>query len=1009
MKKKRLLFGLGGISVSCLSVATLISCSQIQPHYDRQELSFISNIANSGQKKFDHDFTTKLSSITIENSYITTANLFATVTEGEPEFEAISNPNSSQKYEEKEYRIVKPSYSWTSLILAGTVFVTDENGTISEFDNDNHEIGYLAEGEKPSDSIVILSSNDPRSINSENFKKKLETATKIQIAIKKDIPWVKYNGEKSEYNVELKDFVYGWNRKLLFDTEYRHQKGGSSQIDEELIRLYSLSSGSNFDPSNHVSNDYLFKVFGIDKKNFPSEDKFIQKVEGKEESALTFNKLDSQKANFNELFQKILVDSTYFSPVPHKFIDKKNSESKTTVEGKEYGQFQETDDALKYAYYWYGKDYDNDALYASPYLPLNLSVDRTVYIRNNYYAETGWKAKEETAVKKITRRYNLYPDAVQFNNAQFNNYLEGTLSVLPYSNLSDSNKAIIYNDISQIHFRTSPDKGKLKGSLIRDLVPGARDLLKPGTDFNNGFAEKKYYFNDNYAKLAFGSSIEELAKGKAQLGKTLFSLKSLAFRTIIDSVWNTYSYIRENSKTAIPWISILSPDNKLGGSELNNKTAREEYENINTLFALNSNGEKFYSKTIEEERKQFLNNLSSKATQYQAPNIEVLKAELKKILDDFYKENNLDASKDKVEFSLSNRYRNEAAQKISSLDEVVKLLNSLDPRLKVNSQSKFENQDIWNVLILGLGNSQIGGWSNDYDGSGTIFDGLPQMDGNPIYLAIAHFASLNENDVLVKSFPEFKKYADKFKEAFEEQRLKNENDSYGWVEFAEWINATNSSDAHYQDIQYEYEYEKNSDGTPLNVDEEGNAVPKLDENNQKIYVFTGEGTEKKPVWSQKYKWVLNETTKKYEKQTVERKAIGGNKISLYISTPIFTDEKSTLKFKDETLVQTFEENGQKVQKVFSHSRNKWVNATKPYEFNEYSAIFNLNYQSSITNDQIIELAKELRVLSGFVPEIDLSTNSNVPSISIWNKKIEIPLTQENFINYGNISIKKGEK
>ncbi|MGZ9432594.1 OppA family ABC transporter substrate-binding lipoprotein [Mycoplasma sp. 613B] len=1007
MKKRKLLIGFSVPAVLIGTSATVVSCSTIEPHYKRQEISSIVNLATSGYKKFDQDFSVVLGSPSTPASYFTTANLFATVSSGQAEFENVK-PNNGNKFEEGVYKIKKPTYQWYSLILVDKIYVTDLDGTISVFDNDKHEKGMFNEGEEITSALVKLTSDDPKSINSLNFLNKLSKASKIQLTIKKDIPWVKSNGQKSQYNVELEDFVYGWNRKMLYGGDYRASHGGSKKIDDDIIRKYSLGSSSSFDSTNHVSNDYLFKVFGIQKDNFSKSETFITDIKDTNEKGLTFLKIENKEANFNELFKKLLLDSTYFSPVSHKFIDDRNKQI-FDITGKHEGEFGETGDAFKYAYYWYGKQYDEDQLYASPYLPFYLSNDRTVYIRNDYYAETGWKEKEATSVKKITSRYNLYPDSVQFNSAQFNNYLEGTVSILPYSSLSDANKSIIYKDLSQIHFRKTPDKGLYKGGLSKDVIPGARDLLEKGTNFNGGQADKKYYFNDNYAKLAFGSSIEELAKGKAELGKTLFTGKSFAFRTIIDALWNSYTYIKDNSKTAIPWLSMIGPDNHLGGSELDGKTARDFYDDINTTFSINESGEIFYTKTIEEQRKQYLDNLQDKNKQYEAPRIEVLKAELKKILDDFYAENHLDASKDKIEFSISNRYRNESSSKIASLDSVIDMMNKLDNRLKINSQAEFKSEDVWNVLILGLGNSQIVGWSADYDGSGTFIDGSGQLNGSPLYLAIAHFAELPSDSPYVKSFPEFKKYADAFKTEFEKERLAYPDKKQAWLPFSEWIKATNAYDANYEDIQYEYEYEKNADGTPKEVDKDGNAVPKLNDKKEKVYVFTGEGLNKKPVWSQKYKWVLNKTTNKYEKKFEPRKASGKNSVINFISNVTFYDQTTKKYFKDQTLEQEFEENGKKVKKVFNHSLNKWVDASAENEFNELTAIFNLNYESKATNKEIVELAKEIRVLIGYVPEIDLSTSSNVPSISIWNKHIEIPLSEFEYIPYGDVVIRKGDK
>ncbi|MBY7705565.1 hypothetical protein JIY74_36390, partial [Vibrio harveyi] len=54
------------------------------------------------------------------------------------------------------------------------------------------------------------------------------------------------------------------------------------------------------------------------------------------------------------------------------------------------------------------------------------------------------------------------------------------------------------------------------------------------------------------------------------------------------------------------------------------------------------NGNRFYTKTPEEEKKQNINNPSSNAIQREAPNFKVLQQKMKKLLDDFYAEQKLD-------------------------------------------------------------------------------------------------------------------------------------------------------------------------------------------------------------------------------------------------------------------------------------------------------------------------------------------------------------------------------
>ncbi|WGI36832.1 OppA family ABC transporter substrate-binding lipoprotein [Mesomycoplasma lagogenitalium] len=1012
-KKKKMLFGLGLPLILGSGISFLISCSEIEPAYKRQEITTVVNAPSSNYKKFATDFTTSISGITIDDAYFTSAQLFSTVRLNEPVFKKVNKAviSSTDGAKEVEYAIETPTFQYDALALAEKVILTVnedkqlENGeTLTKgtyvFDNDKHEVTPdLTNNVK---TIVNLKSNDKRSINSNFFNAVLANANKMQIAIKKDIPWVKSNGEKSKYNVIPQDFFYGWNRKLLYSASYRYKNGSSKTIDENHIRDLSLGTASIFESSNEVHNDYLFKVFGVDKEKFKNESEFLTKYEGGgDDLALTFDSVKNLKPSFGDLYSKIIKNSTYFTPVSKQFIDDRNAENAKKTNDVNKGLYGETGDSLKYGYYWYSMDYDNDALYASPYLPNLISNERKVYIRNPYYSETGWKDKEKNAVLKVTYKYSQYADQVQFNNSMYRNYLEGSLSFLSWDSLTDSQKTELLNDPSQIHLRISPDKNAVKNDMWKTLIPGAKDAFKDFDDLNGGKVSPKYYFNDNYAKLMYGKTLDELSKGTAVVGDHPFKGLALAFRTTIDNAWNYYSFTKEITPQLEPWISILGPDNLIGGSDLKGETARQNSAELNKTFALDSNGNIFYTKDIEQQNKIYVENLASKEQQFKGPEFKKLQDEMKKILDEFYQKENLDASKDKIEFELNWRYTNLPDKDKQALDAVVKTINSLDSRLNVTVMK--DKKDFWAGYAYGFSYNSTSSWSYDYDGAGTAIDGSAYTRAGGFYLAMSVFANLKDDDPLVKSFPEFVKYSKAAKAFLAKMETENSEFASSWKPFDKWIEAPNAYDGDYQDIFYEYEYETEADGiTPKEVDKNGRATPK---GGKKVYKFEGEGLNKKPVWSQDYKWVKNNTTGKWEKEIQTRKITGQSLLHMWVSIVLFNDSQTNKNFKDETLEQTFMENGKEVKKVFSHAKNKWVNAEKPMQFSEAMSIFNLQYQNQITQNQLIELAKEIKVISGVTPQRANSTVSSKPAIAIWNKNIMRPLTEEAFVPYGDILIK----
>lgn len=64
------------------------------------------------------------------------------------------------------------------------------------------------------------------------------------------------------------------------------------------------------------------------------------------------------------------------------------------------------------------------------------------------------------------------------------------------------------------------------------LVPGSlKQNFRP--EVGVAFDEKYYGFNDNFAKINFGVSLADIAKGNAKIVENLISYPSLEFRQII--------------------------------------------------------------------------------------------------------------------------------------------------------------------------------------------------------------------------------------------------------------------------------------------------------------------------------------------------------------------------------------------------------------------------------------------------------------------------------------------
>ncbi|QJB70961.1 OppA family ABC transporter substrate-binding lipoprotein [Mycoplasma sp. 1654_15] len=816
LKKKKLLLG---SLVSTIPISVLVSCG-VTPLWQKQELVRNVNSADSSFYAF-YGFTNFAGSPSREDDYLRSGSyLVQTMYEGETILSKEAQPDRVEQgttIKSYQYKYTSPSYKYLVLALAKRFIVTAEDENHEEqvyiFDNDKHEIGHLASNEKQTQSIYTLSSNDPKSINSQFFRDTLAKAKKLQIEVKKDVPWVDYQANKTEYTVKPEDFFYSWKLKNLYDQHYRQSHGGSKEIDDKVKASIKNLNPQSEKFTSDLSNDYLFKVFGIDKNKLLDEKTFLTDFQG--EKVLTFLPLETKglQVNYYQMLQKIVFDSNYFSPVPSEYIAKRVAEQTKEVEvekevkdkdgkpqkdkdGKEIkvkvkekqGLFGETGEALKYGIYWYGKDYDKDLLYASPWIINYGDKNKIVYIRNPYYPRTGWKEAEPSSFKKITYKYSAYPNASAFESAQFNNFKEQTKASSGFEGLSDNDKKYALAHFEELGGRYVLGKAldHIPWLTYSSLMPGSMNQVITSSnnqDVRYDDPTKLYKFNDAFSKLYFGHSLEEIAKGGAKVVPYVFGGRGLEFRSIIYAAWNVYTISRGLSNTALPWYSFVSPDNVLA----KDKTARQLYEKVSTIFAVDQNGNKFYTKTPEQEKQQNFNNPSSNALQIQAPNFDILKNKMKELLDDFYAKENL-KPEDKVQWTLATRYTNATNKEISAYQQAAKAIEALDPRLSVDVQSEVPvtKDNYLNFLIRGIGPYHYVGWSYDYNGAGTAIDGLTQSAGFGL-AAASYFASLDANSNLAKSFPMFYKYSKDLETFFSKEEYKGK-----MRPFSEWKDSPNA-------------------------------------------------------------------------------------------------------------------------------------------------------------------------------------------------------------------------
>ncbi|WP_033161077.1 OppA family ABC transporter substrate-binding lipoprotein [[Mycoplasma] collis] len=909
-------------TIATLTPLSIVSCSRlIEPELNRNELSFYINAATTNINKFSLDYGIRLATNTSQDSYLLSPTSFLVKAfENETVYQTgnVQKTNNNE-YTEPEYTVKSATHTFYRFAASEKIIVTANDDTKYIFDNDDHEIIPENVNNLPT---LTLKSNNKKSINSDFFIEKLANAKKLQFVIKKDIPWMHYDGKKSKYNIKPLDFYYGWMRTLLSESKYRRANGGTKEIDDKIIASGNLGTQNIFNDDSALHNIYLLDIFGIDKESIRKQDKYLTSYDDSDDKAVTF--YADGKAIFNDFIDKLVIDSTFFAPAPSAFIEEKNEQ-----ENKEINS---TGLAKKYGIYWYANDFEKNLLYSSRYLPSYTSFNRREFTRNKYYSENGWgdPERESKSIKKIIEKYNSYPDATQFSNAMFNNYLEDSKSILSsseYNTLSLTDKGIINNNANEIRYISTKDKNQLKRTYTFLYSPGPMNYLTDAKNFDGGTVAKKWYFNENYAKLIYNSSLKDLQEGKLIVSSNALNNHSLGFRTILDAAFNSYAHAKNKNPSLEPWISFAPPDNKIGGKdEVTNdkKTFRDYNDELNKTVAINHKGEIFYTKTLEQEKEHYLKNINNSENQYLAPRFNELQKAMKELLDDFYAKNNL-ANTEKIEFYINNRFRNENAASINAIEQIAKVYEKLDSRIKINLISQFTGQDFFNILVKNYGTVKFSGWNADYDGAGTFLDGL-QYYGSLLTIS-SNLAQQKEDSQLAKNFPEFYKYSKKLKAHFDELKAKSANKAYLFTDFDNWKNARNLSDYEIRSLSY-YEAEKKDDnetfGSIKLLDQNGKLVDKL---------------ENKQLFFSKEFEISKETNKK---TFIDYKPHGTNEPKDFITKPTF--EINGKLYFDETYEKTFQINGKSVKKVYSHKRNKWVDPKEEVDISGLVSIFNLKYQ-----------------------------------------------------------------
>ncbi|AXE60645.1 oligopeptide ABC transporter substrate-binding protein [[Mycoplasma] phocae] len=680
--------------------------------------------------------------------------------------------------------VQKPTFSRYRLELAKALVLTDKNGEVNVFDSDDVGPEPAPDSTSPEgrkyyrDATVQLTSTNERSVNSLKFTEKLKTAKKFQIVLKDDLNWVNSKGEKTKYQIVAKDFWYSWLRTYSLNDEFRNNpgKGGGSKELDDLVR------GKLFEPNSRIyssdesfSNDYLYTLFGIKVDSFFEKEKFIQKIadqadtyKGKE--SITFEGMEDKETQFSSFFDKLIIDGDYtFMPAPSQYIDDLNntkSQFITNFTGVKVSPADEVKireeieklDHSKLAYfagiYWYGISQES-TLYAGPYYLSEAQNSRQIMKKNTHYWEKSWVEADDT-IEEIVYLYQSSPiEPKLFSDTSYHKYIQGTVSDIAYSTLSTSQKGEIARNPKKFGLRQIRRKN--------DKAPYYRMVATPFV--NSGLTT--YGFNDAYAKMMWGKTVQQIREGETD-AKTFISGTGLSFRTILNAAinWDTYAS-NTSSGQAQSWVAKVPDGANINGSDQStakNKTAEDVADIINGLSAIDADGKLIdfgsdLGKSLRPSKnEEAVKDKSNTSDKLKSAGFEKLKAEMKRLIEKFDKDNPTLANQ---KFQISYLFPFVAApdnlQK--GWKDVIDVIKELNPRidLEVKYFSDATNPQFQTWRFDGVNGSQIVSWSNDYNGIGSSYDGLSWAAGLIPTLVKIHN---DKNEKFKAAFPKIAELAE---------------------------------------------------------------------------------------------------------------------------------------------------------------------------------------------------------------------------------------------------------
>ncbi|MEE3928154.1 hypothetical protein V2E24_01000 [Mycoplasmopsis ciconiae] len=794
MKKIKML-----LTFSMASAATIpfvfVACSNNSTKEQTPQISLEREITFNSSKNINSgnyfmDSSTVLETNIRENdplSTISAAQLFRIQTLKEPQY------NLTPANEENRYSLLKPGLARYKMEHAFKVYVVilkDNKEEIITFDNDNVDLSI----EVPNyslDQYVFATTNDKKSINSPYFKEVMSKALRFEIEVKKGNYWVDSTGQKTDYEINALDFWYGFLRSYytgFFQRRFRGHNGNiADSANSDAYNLEKVKDNSKW-AGTLFTNTQQFRINGLDSTKFIDFEKlndsnFLAPKNAVKDNKLVFETLDvNDAANTQfEFFDLLLAKSLIFNAAPSAYINQLKQQypledtfEKNTNDNKQKVYKNGQGIVYQVGTYYYGTSGFANNLYAGAYYPdKNLSQDnsKVVFVKNKNYVDKEFVNSESNLEKiNFVTKQNLNQEQ------EFNNFINGDNTILNYDQLNTQQKNLIQKDIKENKFNSlyfkELKKNKSIGLTYFNVTPAPGILSTQ--EAKDNFT--KIAFNENFAKLVYSANFDEINKGfkgaefdqnRKSIGSGFFENMSVSFRNLLNLALN-YDFINNDLyQNKNLWLTNAAPDAKFGGSnqsESKIKTPRDAAKLINELILFDYNGDILMLQENEIDQ----------ANPYKSKYFNQAKEQIKKLLDKFYSDNNLDANQ-KISWvvynsKLLNTKEEETFKK--AINVWKELDNRLDPQFILLSDPQKINSTFG---ISGNGNNSFAQYTEyqyEYDSLSPYLDKITHNIGMSPFALWYKFSVLDPNDKLAQNFPQLTRFAKEMKSQFEKGNLK---------------------------------------------------------------------------------------------------------------------------------------------------------------------------------------------------------------------------------------------